>query len=394
MPLYQVRAKDEAGESLSRVFSAATERAAVEQARLAGLFTLRVERMRARTEPTLLSRAALAAAPVKPADQALFFRHLAPLVKVGMGTPYALGRMARRLPDPRLRALAAELARETEAGASLSQSLAARGGFFPAWVAGTLAAAESGGKADELLPAIRDELELEEGFHRRFAIPIAYLRASVALGVLVPTLPFLITLGFRGWTALAAIVCGFALLLVYGAMYAKRYRATSPAGAAAADGAVLMVPGLGGMRRDLAVLRFVRVLRSMDAAGLPIGGAWAAAALAAGHRRLRAAFARGERALLDGAGLAKALEATGLFARATLDAAAAAETGGTTPAFLEWLEGDAAREADRASDRGRKAMWGLLLAAAGLVIVVCAVIAMASLMGNMFKATFDLIEEV
>ncbi len=58
------------------------------------------------------------------------------------------------------------------------------------------------------------------------------------------------------------------------------------------------------------------------------------------------------------------------------------------------MEGDAERSAARASDRARKALWGALLAAAGVVIAICAVVAMASLMGNMFKATFDLIEEV
>lgn len=393
MPLYEVQGKTQAGTSVTRLLAAGTEREAIEHVRPTGVYVLEVRKLRTSTEPRLLSRAALAAAPITPENQALFFRHLAPLVKAGIGLPFALGRIAKRLPEPRLATLAGELSREVERGVPLSDCLQARGGYFPAWVPATIRAAERGGKPDELLPAITEELRLESAFHRRFAVPSAYLRASVVLGVIVPTIPFVMTLGTAGWAALAGVVGGIAALLVYGAAFAKRYAATSPRVRAVADQAVLALPGVGELRRTLGLLRFARVLRTMESAGLPLADAWETAGAAAGHGTLARGLTAGAQALREGRGLAEALRASGLFPDAHAQAAQAAEAEGALTRFLTWWQGELEIGSRQGADRAVRFLWVRLLALAAGVILVSSAVALAATFGNMLVMVERFFEE-
>lgn len=383
MPLYQVRGKTEAGSDVVRLLAARGEREALAAVRPSGIYVTEVRRLRGRMEPTFASRTALAAAPILPEDQALWFRHLAPLVKAGLCLPTALARIAARHPERRLAALAGALSREVEGGVPLSDALEARAGFFPAWVPTTLRAAEASGTLDRLLPAIHGELDLEASFHRRFAVPAAYLRASVVLGVVVPTIPFVMTLGTRGWATLAAIVCGIAGALVYGGGFVKRWLATLPSVRAAADSAVLALPGVGGLRRSLGLLRFVRVLRACGSAGLPLAGAWETAAACSGHAPLTANLARGSEALREGRGLAEALRASGLFSPEEIAPAAEAEAEGALERFLSWWEPHRASDSHIAADRAAKATWARLLIWAGVVVVLATLVGAATTLGNM-----------
>jgi len=385
MPLYQVRARDQKGRLKTSVCSAENPAAALSVMREAGLFAIEAVPLRPRTRPTPVTRARLALAPVRADDRALVFRHLAPLVKAGVSLPEALSRVAQRLPDRRLADLCRELSAEVGAGAALSQSLSARSGFFPRWVAGTLEAAEQAGKADELLPAIRDELSQEKEFSTGLAVPIAYLRLCIVLSVVVPTLPFLMNIGVSGWAMLAACVTLGAGALVYGLEFARRYALTSPRAVGVDDFAMLFVPGLGAWRRQLAALRFARVLRALLMAQLPLGQAWEVASKSAGSRLLSSGLDAGRLAITQGRGLAQALAASGLFAGELIQAAQQAEERGRYDEFLDRLVADSEGSAGQRVRDARGGVWRVLLLVAALVIAIGAVLGMMSYVGNVFE---------
>jgi type II secretory pathway component PulF len=393
MPLFQVRARDEKGALRTPIIDAESSQAAASQARAAGLFVVECKPHRGHLVARTSTRVRLALLPIAPEDQALVFRHLAPLVKTGSSPSTALRKAGARIPDPRLADLCREMAGEVDEGAALSAVLAARTGVFPAWVAGAVAAAEQGGRSEEILASVHEELRQESQFATRFAVPLAYLRASVVLGVVVPTLPFIMTLGVTGWGVLAGMVGILASVLVYGGGFLRRYGRLKPGGAASPDRAVVLVPGLGAMRKELALRRFARIFHGLQASGLSLYEAWMGACPAVDDPAVSRALEAGGRTLAGEGGLSEALRLTGLYDREVIDAAERAEATGEFDAFHTWLLERAESRAEGASDAGRKGMWRFLLLVAGAVIMISTVIAWLAYMGNILAKFAELLGE-
>lgn len=393
MPLFRVSARDAQGGLRISLIEAESSAAATGQVREKGLYAFDCSPYDAdRTDPGL-SPLRLALAAIDPQSLALLFRHLAALLKAGVTPSTALGRVSTRLPDRRLAAACAAMARDIDQGATLSATVASRRGVFPDWVAGALAAAEGGGRYDAILTSIHAELREDARFATRFAVPLSYLRAAAVLAVLVPTLPFLITRSVADWAMIAGMVGAVAVLAGSGCgvlWRLKRLRRGSPL----LPGGLGLLPSLRAMYRELALRRFVRILVGLQESGLRPYDAWVGACPAIGDASLERSAEAGGGALAAGGGMCEAFRLTGLFEADVLEAAAASDSSGGYDAFHQWLIERADSRTDSAVRAGVRGVWSALLIGAAVVVLLGFLLGAVSYMGNLAALITQLFEDL
>jgi len=237
-----------------------------------------------------LARVHHAHSALSASDMASFMRELATAVQAGLPLVLALRTILRQSRAAKRKAMLNHLIHEVEHGHSLAQAAQSWGSPFGEMVVSLIRAGELSGKLGEVLDQSAALLERELKLRRTLSEGLIYPAfLAILIGgaiivistVIVPRilkqftgqigasqlpLPTRMVMGLtefvQNWWWLVLGLSIGAVLLV-----SNFYR--QPAGRLAVDKALLGVPALGKVLRDVAVARFTRVLATLVGAGLP-----------------------------------------------------------------------------------------------------------------------------
>ena len=247
-----------------------------------------------------------------PKRRQILYRQLARMLDSGLSVEESLELMARHSSahlSERLRAVVARL----RSGDSLAAALRAVGGLFDESGLALIKAGEATGAVPASLGALASSAELELDlrcqliraliypfvlFTLVFFLPKAYLVISEGWGAYLEAclLPYLLSLA-----ALVALFLGLPRLLVLG-LGQDRYRSM-----------LKCIPGIGGVLKRAAAVRFCRHLANGLQAGLDIRASLCLSAQAAQDPAWSRAVTQVELKLAEGATLHESLAETGLM---------------------------------------------------------------------------------
>ncbi|MBI2260613.1 MAG: type II secretion system inner membrane protein GspF [Caulobacterales bacterium] len=239
-------------------------------------------------------------------------------------------------------------------GRRLSDAMALQGQAFPPLYRAMVSAGETSGALEPILERLADGLERDQTVRGKVITALVYpaVLAVVALGVIgalmtfvVPkvvdqfdsmnqTLPLLtrLVIGLsdlmRDWGWLAGLLV---LLVVLGGAVALR----NPVVRLQADTALLRLPLIGRLTRDLHGAKMARTLSTMIAAGLPVLEGLTITARTVSNRALRAATETMADAVREGGGLSAAMRRADVFPPILVTMTASGESSGRLEPMLE-----------------------------------------------------------
>lgn len=284
---------------------------------------------------------------------ALTTRQLATLVSVAP-IEEALRTIALQAERPAVRRVLEGVHGGVMEGRRLSDAMSLQGQAFPPLYRAMVAAGEASGALAPILERLADGLERDQLVRGKVITALVYpaVLAIVALGVIgalmtfvVPkvvdqfdsmnqTLPLLtrLVIGLsdllRNWGWLATIV-----LVLAGAAGAVALR--NPAVRLRVDTALLRLPVIGRLTRDLHGAKMARTLSTMIAAGLPVLEGLTITGRTVSNRALRAATGLMADAVREGGGLSAAMRRAGVFPPILVHMTASGESSGRLEPMLE-----------------------------------------------------------
>ena len=303
---------------------------------------------------------ARAAAPVRKGagkldsrTLALVTRQLATLVTVSP-VEEALRAIAIQADRPAVRAVLEGVHGGVMEGRRLSDAMALQGSAFPPLYRAMVSAGETSGALAPILERLADGLERDQVVRGKVITALVYpaVLAVVAIGVVIAlmtfvvprvvdqfdsmnqTLPLLTRLviglsnGMRDWGWLAAF-----LLAAAGVAGVLALR--NPAVRLGVDTAILRLPLIGRLTRDLHGAKMARTLSTMITAGLPVLEGLTITARTVSNRRLRLATEMMAEAVREGGGLSAAMRRADVFPPILVTMTASGEAGGRLEPMLE-----------------------------------------------------------
>jgi general secretion pathway protein F len=283
---------------------------------------------------------------------ALVTRQLATLIRV-MTVEEALRTIALQTEKASAKRLLLAVHAGVVEGYRLSDAMARQGAAFPSLYRAMIAAGESSGALPDILDRLADLLEREQHVRSQMLTTLIYPAALSITAVIViialmtfvvprvveqftsmgQTLPlltriviFLSTMMTQwGWLVLLAIAAG---------VWAGARALHNPVLRLKFDGALLRVPVIGRLIRDLNAARLARTLATMIASGLPVIDGLVLTARTINNRVLRAAVETMASAIREGGSLSAAMRRAAVFPPVIVNMAASGESSGKLDTML------------------------------------------------------------
>lgn len=377
---FDYEALDTAGRRRRGVIAADSPRAAQRELRRRKLLPLRVDPSTAATGGRLGLRR-----PERMADRerVLAIRQLATLLGAGITVEDALRTIAAQADSAIARRILLAVRGEVLEGRRLSDAMARHRRAFDPLLCAMIAGGETAGRLPAVLARVADDLESGRRLRRKVLTALTYptALAIVATAVVLALMIFVVPRVVEQFdsmgrdlpaltTAMIAISDFLAAswfwiaLSVAGLATAAGLALRDPGIARRRDAALLALPVLGKLARDLAAARLARTLATLAGAGVPLAEGLQAAVGTVSNLVLRAALADAATAVREGSDLADALGRSGLFAPMVVQMAAIGERSGQLPAMLD-------KAADHLeSEFGTLAEAALSLLEPGIIVVM------------------------
>jgi general secretion pathway protein F len=285
-------------------------------------------------------------------DLALVTRQLATLIAVAP-LEEALRTLALQAEKPKVKRVLADTHAVVLEGFRLSDAMTRQGRAFPPLYRAMVAAGESSGSLPEILERLADLQEREQQVRAKVTTALVYpaMLALVAVVVVIAlmtfvvpkvvdqfadmgqTLPLLTRIVIlisdlmrnAGWLILLALAAGAA---------AFAQGLTRPAFRLKVDRAILRLPLVGRLVRDLNAARLARTLATMTASGLPVLEGLIITARTVENRVLRGAIEDMAASITEGGSLSAAMRRTEVFPPILIYMAQSGENSGRLEVML------------------------------------------------------------
>lgn len=397
MPRYDYRAVDAQGRIVRGELEAAG--AADLERRLAGMG---LDLLRARRAAAGFGRTRR----VPPRELIVFTRQLQQLVRAGVPLADAIGDLRDALAPGRLKDVLAAVADALASGSRFSQALDEHPAVFGEVYRALVRVGEHSGTLDRVLAELAAMLEWQAALavkakrvltYPAFLFVVVVVVIGFLMVYLVPRLqPFLALAGSElpghtralialaefftahgWWLPAVPLAAGLALGLL---------RRRHPPLARRLDGAVLRLPLFGPLLQRIALARFCNAFALMYGAGLTVLDALDIGGGLLGNRALAGAVAEARERIAEGAGIAEAFAAAGVFPPLVVRMLRVGETtGDLTPALLN-VAAFLSEEVDATIGRLEPALMpALTVLLGGLVAWI-----MLSIMGPVYDAVVKL----
>jgi type IV pilus assembly protein PilC len=337
----------------------------------------------------------------------IFFRQFATCVKAGMSLATALHHLSSETSNGHLREAARKAQICVERGGRLSAWMKTRPAIFTGTECALIFVGETSGSLDKVLDRIANDLEDETNLHRRLFLATFLAKYCVLpMLLIVPGTAnimmhgmdslekagagisekaqqeIMLREGLRGYfhdlvarlvpLAIAAVLC----------YVAYRVLIRLPIGRYVRDQAVLWLPGMGPLQRDIIISRYLTALSLLTGAGVPAAAALEACTGMANNAVLDAKFDAAARLAREkNASITEALTSTGVLSAVTLSLLRTGDVSGAAPEML-----------NRAAEFYESNVRTRLVSVPKIVSAVCLTacgIATAIVVGNAAKLYFD-----
>lgn len=341
MPTFRYTAKNRQGGTVTGLVEAGDSRRAASLVREMGLLPLDVHPERTvdaqQAEQVVMQKVVYPVySGVSVRDLAIFYRQLATAVRAGIPIHRALISVAENTGKPRLRRVVQAVVNDLMQGKPLAQAMRKQPHVFDELQIALIQAGEEGGLLDNMLERLADYLERDYKLRLKIRAGTFYPKVLLVAGIFIPKIPILVVGGGLipylretvGWAGpiLLAVLALVALFRI--ALQVEPLRE-------AYDSLKLMVPGIGGLVRQLAMARFSRAMAALFSAGVPLQRAIAISALTADNeyltKRLRMAIA----AVEHGQSLSSVFRQTGVMPPLVLDMLSTGESTGGVDAMMD-----------------------------------------------------------
>ena len=239
-------------------------------------------------------------------------------------------------------------------GRRLSDAMALQGQAFPPLYRAMVSAGETSGALEPILERLADGLERDQVVRGKVVTALVYpvVLAVVALGVITAMMTFVVPKVVDQFDSmnqtlplLTRLVIGvshlmrdwgwlLALILIAGSLIGA-VLLRNPAIRLRADTALLRLPLIGRLTRDLHGAKMARTLSTMIAAGLPVLEGLTITARTVSNRRLRLATETMADAVREGGGLSGAMRRADVFPPILVYMTASGESSGRLEPMLE-----------------------------------------------------------
>jgi type IV pilus assembly protein PilC len=302
---------------------------------------------------------------VRRSEVILLTKQLATFVHVGMPIMEGLNVLREQAGSPPMRVALAQMMRDLDTGASLSEAMAKHSQIFTRLYIEMVRSAELSGNLDDVLRQLAGYMSRDEGSLRKvrnamiypgIVIGLALAVISVLIGFVLPAfarlfsdfrasmpLPtrILLTVGLFSRDHLVQIFLTMALLVIGSIVYSRTGR-----GKAVIDVVLLRLPMLGTIIRYSIIERYLRTLATLARAGVPVAQMLDTANRSLGNTVFQSGLAAVRSQMLSGDGFARPLDRTGLFPRIVIQMIKVGEETGSLDANLQEAADHYAEEVD------------------------------------------------
>jgi general secretion pathway protein F len=346
MPTFEFTAIDRDGQTRTGMLASADSDAARRSLTGRGLVATRI---------SATAAARTSGRPIRMSDTALALitRQLATLVTVAP-IEEALRTLTEQSESRKQREVLTRVHTGVVEGLRLSDAMAKLGPAFPPTYRAMVAAGEASGSLPQILERLADLLEKRQEMRSKVTSALVYpiVLAVVALCVIVALMTFVVpkvveqfdTSGQElPWLTNAMIATshlmidwGWAIALSMAALLALSAWLLSQTGPRLIfDGALLRLPIVGRLLRNIEAAGLARSLATMIASGLPILDALKLASQTTGNTVIRAAVREMAVAVHEGAGLSSAMRRARIFPPLLVNLASSGESGGKLEPMLD-----------------------------------------------------------
>jgi general secretion pathway protein F len=346
MPTFEFTAIDRDGHTRSGTMASRSSEAARKALTSRGLVATRV---------SVSAMARTSAQSMRLGDNSLglITRQLATLVTVAP-VEEALRTLTEQSENRRQREVLVRVHTSVVEGVRLSDAMARLGPAFPPTYRAMVAAGETSGALPQILERLAELLEKQQEMRSKITSALVYpiVLAVVAMGVIVALMTFVVpkvveqfdTSGQQlPWLTNAMIAISHAMLAwgwaialaIAGSLIGAAWLLAWPGPRLAFDAALLRVPIVGRLLRNMEAAGLARSLATMIASGLPILEALHLAAKTTGNTVIRAAVREMAVSVHAGTGLSSAMRRAGVFPPLLVNLAASGESGGKLEPMLE-----------------------------------------------------------
>jgi len=291
---------------------------------------------------------------VKIKDTTIFARQFATMINAGLSLTKCLSILSAQTESENLREVIQQVAKDVEAGQSLSDSMSKHPKAFPPIFVNMVRAGETGGVLDEVLLRVADLFETEQALKAKIKSAMTY---PVAMGVLVvvilAAMMIFVVPVFQGMfedmggelpgltqflVDMSEFVSGFGglitLVVTIGLWFAFRAWTGTDSGRLIWDGIKLRAPVIGNLTQKIALARFTRTFGTLVAAGVPILSALDIVADTAGNEVVAQAVKKARSAIKEGETIAKPLSESKVFPSMLVQMISVGEETGALDAML------------------------------------------------------------
>lgn len=341
MPVYRYTAKNQQGGTVTGLVEAEDTRRAAGIVREMGLLLLDVRPERTmdvgQAEQAVMQKVVYPVySGVSVRDLAVFYRQLATAVRAGIPIHRALISVAENTGKPRLRRVVQAVVNDLMQGKTLAKAMRQHPHVFDELQVALIQAGEEGGLLDSMLERLADYLERDYRLRLKIRAGTFYPKVLLVAGIFIPKIPILVVGG--GLVPYLRETVGWAgpiLLAVLAVVAVFRIALQMEPVREAYDSLKLMVPGIGGLVRQLAMARFSRALAALFSAGVPLQRAIGISALAADNAYLTKRLRTAVTAVEHGQSLSDAFRRTGVMPPLVLDMLSTGESTGSVDAMMD-----------------------------------------------------------
>ena len=294
---------------------------------------------------------------------------MATMLDAGLSVTRTLRVMEEKAGNRSLRNTFGRIRELVEGGEKLSEAFE-KAGSFPTFLTNMIAVAEESGSLDEIMAMAGDFYEAKDRIWKNFLsamiLPIIQYVAAVAIvsGVL-----YIVNSLMGGRTNLIKhLLIGYGTpVLLYVAYRPLQQHAAS---ARWFQEAILRVPVLRAISRNLALARFSRTMHVMLRAGSSAVATVRYSLEATDNAAFSARFPRVAEQIKSGERFTTALRTTGLFPEDYLTIASVGEESGQLAEKMDWLAENYTREAERSMATGAAVLSKLLWVVVAIFIII------------------------
>jgi type IV pilus assembly protein PilC len=291
---------------------------------------------------------------VKPEELMNFSRQAASFLKAGVPILDALSVVGEENASKKMQEVLADVQRRLRMGSSFGDAVAQHPKVFPGYWVAVVRSAELTGRLDSALEKLSEYLEREVEAKKKIKSALTYpiivfflaIMAMIVMAVFVLPkfrtlyselhahlpLPTRMLLAFTNlitnWWWLILLIAGILVAVVFAIFAGKK-------GKVRRDKTALRLPAIGKLFNLIAIERFCRVLSTLVQSGVPLPDAVHVAADSTNNAVFRTKLKEVREAMVRGEGLARPIQASGLFPPAARQMIRVGEVTGSLDLQLE-----------------------------------------------------------